>query len=68
MILDVLECLGVELPLSVVGLAVDFMSKVCSGSNWKEPVPLVGWSSWVPGSRWSQLLLVLEQILCPPDL
>jgi hypothetical protein len=31
MILEVLECLGVELPLGVVGLAVEFVPKVCSG-------------------------------------
>ena len=30
MILGVLECLGVELPLGVVGLAVEFVPKVCS--------------------------------------
>ena len=31
MVLGVLECLGVELPLGVVGLAVEFVPKVCSG-------------------------------------
>ena len=31
MILSVLECLGVELLLGVVGLAVEFAPKVCSG-------------------------------------
>ena len=31
MVLGVLERLGVELPLGVVGLAVEFMPKVCSG-------------------------------------
>ena len=31
MILGVLECLGVELPLGVVGLAAEFRPKVCSG-------------------------------------
>jgi hypothetical protein len=31
MILGVLECLGVDLPLDVVGLAMEFMPKVCSG-------------------------------------
>ena len=30
MILGVLEYLGMELPLSVVGLAEEFMPKVCS--------------------------------------
>ena len=31
MILGVLECLGLGLPLSVVGLAAEFSPKVCSG-------------------------------------
>ena len=31
MILGVLECLGVELPLGVVGLSEEFVPKVCSG-------------------------------------
>jgi hypothetical protein len=31
LILGVLERLGVELPLGVVGLAVEFAPKVCSG-------------------------------------
>ena len=31
MILGVLELLGVELPLGVVGLTVEFVPKVCSG-------------------------------------
>jgi hypothetical protein len=31
MIQGMLECLGVELPLGVVGLAMEFMPKVCSG-------------------------------------
>ena len=31
MILDVLECLGVELPLDIVGLAAEVTPKVCSG-------------------------------------
>jgi hypothetical protein len=30
LILGVLECLGVDLPLGVVGLAAEFMPKVCS--------------------------------------
>ena len=30
-ILDMLECLGVELRLNVVGLAAELASKVCSG-------------------------------------
>jgi hypothetical protein len=61
---------GVELLLHVLGLAKEFGPKVCSGhcSDRKEPVPLVGWSSWVPGSCWSQLLPVLVQMLWPPHL
>ena len=72
-ILDMLEHLRVELPLGVVYLAEEFKPKVCSG-HWlrlegvAQPVPLVGWSSWVPGSHWSQLLLVLGQMLCPTPL
>ena len=31
MVLGMLEHLGVELPLGAMGLAVEFMSKVCSG-------------------------------------
>jgi hypothetical protein len=31
LILGVLECLGVELPLVVVGLAAEFAPKVCLG-------------------------------------
>ena len=30
-VLGMLECLGVELPLGVVGLAAEFGHKVCSG-------------------------------------
>ena len=45
-ILGMLECLGVELPLGVVRLAVEFALKVCSGhrpqTDQKEPVPLSG--------------------------
>ena len=65
-VLGVLEHLGVEHFLGVVGLAVEFTPKVCLGHllRLKEPVPLVWWSSWVPGSYWSQLLVVL----CPPHL
>jgi hypothetical protein len=39
-----------------------------TGSDQKEPVPLVPQSSWVPGSCWSQFLPVLGQMLCPPYL
>jgi hypothetical protein len=31
MILGVLEILGVELPLGIVGLAVEFQPNICSG-------------------------------------
>ena len=31
MILGVLELLGVDLPVGIVGLAAEFMPKVCSG-------------------------------------
>jgi hypothetical protein len=31
LILGVLEHLGIELPVGVVGLAVEFVPKVCSG-------------------------------------
>jgi hypothetical protein len=31
MILEVLENMGVELPLGVMGLAAEFMPKICSG-------------------------------------
>ena len=59
----VLECLGVELPLGVVGLAEEFCTqgllRAAAQKDRKEPVPLVWWSSCVPGSRWSQLFPVL---------
>jgi hypothetical protein len=67
-ILGLLEYLGVELLPGVVGLAVGFVPKVCSGHQPRLEEPLVGWSSWVPGSYWSQLLQVLGQMLCPPHL
>jgi hypothetical protein len=58
-ILGVLEHLKVELPLGVVGLAVEFAPK---------PMPLVWWSSSMLGSHCFQLLSVLGQMLCPPHL
>ena len=62
MILGVLEHLGVELPLSVVGLAAELELKVCSGHRpRRELVPLLGQSSWVPRSCWYQFLLVMGQ-------
>ena len=63
-----LEPLGVEFPLGIVGLPNSSLPrKVCSGHQ-KEPVPLVWWSSWVPGSWWSQLLPALGLMLCLPHL
>jgi hypothetical protein len=66
MILSVLECLGVELPLGVVGYAVAFELKVCSGYQLRPQEPdhwsdrsLVRWNFWVPGSCWLQLFQVL---------
>ena len=53
MILGVLEHLGVELPLGVVGLAAEFEHKVCSG-HWPrlEGTCATGWAeflgAWVP--------------------
>ena len=44
MILGMLENLGMELLLGVVGLAMEFVPKIWSAqgtsSDWKEPVPL----------------------------
>jgi hypothetical protein len=48
-----LECLGMELPLGVVGLTVEFAPEVCSG-HWTRPegTCVTGWaeflSAWVP--------------------
>jgi hypothetical protein len=60
-ILGVLERLGVELPVGVVGLAAEFTPKVCSGHLLRLEGTnfTVRWGSWVPGSRWSQFLPVL---------
>jgi hypothetical protein len=58
-ILGMLECLGVELPLGVLGLAVEGLFRKPAQTDWKEPLPLVWWSSWMPGFHWSQLLPVL---------
>jgi hypothetical protein len=51
MMLGVLECLGVELPLGVVGLTVEFVIKVCSG-HWPRqmgnyPAFLIVWSNYL---------------------
>jgi hypothetical protein len=63
LILGVLECLGVALPLSVVGLAVMFCAqgllRVLAQTDQNEPVLLVWQSSCMPGSLWSKLLPVL---------
>ena len=64
MVLGILELLGVDLPLGVMEMAVEFTPKVCSG-HWPRQAgthPLVRWSSWEPGSRWCQLFSVLEQM------
>jgi hypothetical protein len=68
--MGMLEHLGVERLLGVVGLAVEFMPKVLSGHQARpqEPVPLLRQGSCIPGSSWSQLFLVLGQMLCPPQL
>lgn len=51
-ILGVSEHLGFGLPLGVVGVGAESAPKVCSrcGSNWKEPVPMTGKGSCIPGS------------------
>jgi hypothetical protein len=53
MILEVLECLEVELPLGVLGLAVEFTPKVCSGLQLRlEEIHATGrvelLGAWVP--------------------
>ena len=50
MVLGVLEHLGVELPLSVVRLTVDFVPKVCSG-HWprQEGTSVTGWAEFLDG-------------------
>ena len=50
MILGMLECLGVELPLGVVGLAVQFSPIVCSGYWAQTGSNPCHWSGRVPGS------------------
>ena len=68
--LGVLEHLGVELPLSIVGLAAEFVSKVCSGHEPRQEgtratcqveflVSLVPVSSGVGVSVVSSSLLIL---------
>ena len=72
MILSVLECLGVELPLGILGPA----EEICAQSLLRAPAqtrrntkPLVGQGSCIPGSCCSQLLpVVFEQMLCPSHL
>ena len=60
-ILGVLEGLILELPLDTMRLASEShpSSAQDTGLDQKEPVLLVGQSSWVIGSHWSQLLTVL---------
>ena len=61
MVLGILEHLGVELSLGVVGLAV----RSAQGKD-QTRRNLCHWLCKVSGSLWSQLLLVLGQMLCPP--
>ena len=70
MVLGVLEHLGVELLLGVVGLVAEFEPNVCSGHQLRpEGICATGWVEFpVPGSLWFQLLPVLGQMLCPPHL
>lgn len=63
--LGVLELLGVEIPLGIMGLGVEPVPKVCSGHRLRlEGSHATGWVGfmclWIQGS---QLLLVLGQIL-----
>ena len=69
-VLGVLEHLGVELPLSVVRLTVDFVPKVCSG-HWprQEGTHAIGQTEFL-GSR-VPLIPVTPGVLadvCPPHL
>ena len=61
---------GVELPLGIVRLAVEFMLKVCSGHGPKlEETCATGQVEFlVPVSYWFQLLSVLGPMLCPTHL
>jgi hypothetical protein len=53
MILGILEHLGIKLPLAVVGLVAELVSKICSG-HWLRPHATVGGGgagflhSWIP--------------------
>ena len=48
MIVDVLECLGVELPLGVVGLTVEFAPKVCLRHRSRlEETHATGWAEYL---------------------
>ena len=70
MILGMLEHLGVELPLGVVGLAVEFAPKVCSG-HWPRPegTGATGWTEFL-----GALVLLVPATpnvgadVCPPHL
>lgn len=68
-ILGILECLGMKLPLGVVGLTGEVCAqgllRALAQTDLKELVPLFWQSSCMPGSHWSQLLPVLGQMLCP---
>ena len=67
-ILGILEHLGLELLLDVVGLAAEFESKVCSGYRPRlEGTCASGQAEFL--GTWVllvQLLPVLGQMLCPP--
>ena len=67
-VLGVFELLRGELLLGLVGLAAEFAHKVCSG-HWptQEGTCATGWAEFLGAeSHWSQVILVLGQMLCPP--
>jgi hypothetical protein len=61
----------VELPSGCPGfldcrVCTQGLLRALAQADWKELVPLVWQSSYMPGFHWSQLLPVLGQMLCPP--
>ena len=72
MILSVLECLGVELPLGILGPAEEICAQSllrAPAQTRRNPKPLVGQGSCIPEPCCSQLLpVVFEQMLCPSHL
>ena len=70
MILGMLEHLGVKLPLGVVGLGAELVTKLCSRYLLRQEGTLKLAEQWVPASLDScfQLFLVLGQMLRPPHL